>query len=109
MNRLDMLHTQRPPVKETAEDTVADSADLGGPVTISTVIVLRTQNASWAHRVVLLSCVVLIDLAIYVTVARETSGDQWMNPLPEKILTDVTGLLPTALTASFMFNGLESE
>ena len=59
----------------------------------------------------LLSCVVLIDLAIYVTVALEASGDQWMDPLPEKILTDVTGLLPTALAASFMFmfNGLKSE
>jgi len=56
--------------------TPADSVDMGGPATISAVIVLRTQNASWAHRVVLLSCVVLIDLAIYVTVARETSGDQ---------------------------------
>jgi small neutral amino acid transporter SnatA (MarC family) len=89
--------------------TPSDSADMGRPATISTVIVLRTQNASWAHRVVLLSCVVLIDLAIYVTVALETSGDQWMNPLPEKILTDVTELLPTALTASFMFNGLGSE
>jgi small neutral amino acid transporter SnatA (MarC family) len=32
-----------------------------------------------------------------------------MDPLPEKILTDVTGLLPTALAASFVFNGLKSE
>ena len=80
-----------------------------GPATISTVIVLRTQNGSRAHRVVLLSCVVWIDLAIYVTVAREASGDQWMDPLQEKTLPDVTGRLPTALAASFMFNGLRRE
>jgi hypothetical protein len=52
---------------------------------------------------------VLIDLAIYVTVAFETSGNQWMDPLPENIMTDVTGVLPTALAASFMFNGLKRE
>jgi hypothetical protein len=35
----------------------------------------------------MLACVVLIDLASYVTVALRASGTQRMNPLAEKIMT----------------------
>jgi small neutral amino acid transporter SnatA (MarC family) len=40
---------------------------LAGSATISTVILQEAQTASWAHRGVLLACVVLVDLASYIT------------------------------------------
>ena len=42
----------------------------------------------------LLACVVLIDLASYITVALGASGAKWMSPLAEKITTRVMGLFP---------------
>jgi small neutral amino acid transporter SnatA (MarC family) len=52
---------------------------------------------------VLLACVVLVDLASYVTVALGTSGAKWMNLLAEKIMTRMMGLLPAALAVQFLF------
>jgi len=52
----------------------------------------------------------LVDLASYVTVALGTSGAKWMNPLAEKIMTRMMGLLPAALAAQFLFfNGMKGE
>ena len=42
--------------------------------------------ASWAYRVVLLACVVLIDLASYISMALGASDATRMNPPVEKIL-----------------------
>jgi multiple antibiotic resistance protein len=42
---------------------------------------------------VLLACVVLVDLASYITVALGASDAKWMNPLAEKIMTSLMGLL----------------
>jgi multiple antibiotic resistance protein len=56
-----------------------------------------------------LACVVLVDLASYVTVALGTSGAKWMNPLAEKIMTRMMGLLPAALAVQFLFNGMKGE
>lgn len=64
-----------------------------GPATISSVILLETQAASWAHRGVLLACVVLVDLASYITLALGACGATQMNPLAEKIMTSLMGLL----------------
>ena len=57
----------------------------------------------------LLACVVLIDLAIYITVALGASGAKWMSPLAEKITTRLVGLLLAALAAQFLFNGLKGK
>ncbi|TMQ29325.1 MAG: hypothetical protein E6K65_09665 [Nitrospirae bacterium] len=57
-----------------------------------------------------MACVVLVDLASYVTVALRTSGAKWMNPLAEKIMTRMMGLLPAALAVQFLFfNGMKGE
>ena len=57
-----------------------------------------------------MACVVLVDLASYVTVALGTSGAKWMNPLAEKIMTRMIGLLPAALAVQFLFfNGMKGE
>ena len=57
----------------------------------------------------LLACVVLVDLAIYMTLALGASGAKWMSPLAEKITTRLVGLLLAALAAQFLFNGLKGE
>ncbi len=41
----------------------------------------------------LLACVVLIDLASYITVALGFSDVKWMSPLAEKITPRLMGLL----------------
>jgi len=58
---------------------------------------------------VLLACVVLVDLASYVTVALGTSDAKWMHLLAEKIMTRMMGLLPAALAVQFLFNGMKGE
>ncbi|HEU4683076.1 MAG TPA: MarC family protein [Nitrospira sp.] len=115
---LDMLRAQRSPVQETAEETAAGSTMddiavtplavpmLAGPAAISTVIMLDGQAPSWAHRGILLACVVLVGLASYVTLALGASGAKWMSPLVEKIITRLMGLLLAALAVQFLFNGL---
>jgi hypothetical protein len=45
-----------------------------GSATISTVMFLETQTASWAHLGMLLACVVLVDLASYIHMVLEASG-----------------------------------
>jgi multiple antibiotic resistance protein len=118
---LDMLRAQRSPVQETAEETAAGATKddiaitplavpmLAGPAAISTVILLEAQAASWAHRGVLLACVVLVGLASYITLALGASGAKWMSPLAEKIITRLMGLLLAALAVQFLFNGLKGE
>lgn len=118
---LDMLRAQRSPVQETAEETAAGATKddiaitplaipmLAGPAAISTVILLEAQAASWAHRGVLLACVVLVGLASYITLALGASGAKWMSPLAEKIITRLMGLLLAALAVQFFFNGLKGE
>jgi len=118
---LDMLRAQRSPVQETAEETAEGATKddiaitplavpmLAGPAAISTVILLEAQAVSWAQRVVLLSCVVLVGLASYVTLALGASGAKWISPLAEKIITRLMGLLLAALAVQFLFNGLKGE
>jgi len=57
----------------------------------------------------LLACVVLIDLASYITVALGASGAKWMSPLAERIMNSLMGLLPAALAVQFLFNRLKGE
>ena len=57
----------------------------------------------------LLACVVLVDLAIYITLALGASGAKWMSPLAEKIITRLMGLLLATLAVQFLFNGLKGE
>ena len=118
---LDMLRAQRSPVQETAAETAEAAMKediaitplavpmLAGPAAISTVILLDAQAASWAYRVVLLSCVALVGLASYAILALGASGAKWMTPLAEKIITRLMGLLLAALAIQFLFNGLKGE
>jgi hypothetical protein len=67
------------------------------PATIFNVILTEMSIASWAHRVallaVLLTCVVLVDLASYTHLALGASGAKWMSLRAEKMMTSLVELL----------------
>jgi len=115
---LDMLRAQRSSVQETAEETAAGTNKddiaitplavpmLAGPAAISTVVLLEAQAKSLAERVALLGCLVLIGLASYSILAIAARGAKWLNPIAERIISRLMGLLLSALAVQFMFNGL---
>ncbi len=116
---LDMLRAQRSSVQETAEETAAGTNKddiaitplavpmLAGPAAISTVVLLEAQAKSLAERVALLGCLVLIGLASYSILAIAARGAKWLNPIAERIISRLMGLLLSALAVQFMFNGLK--
>lgn len=118
---LDMLRAQRSAVQETAEETAAGSSKediaitplavpmLAGPAAISTVILLEAQATTWAHRGMLLACLVLVGLASYIIFALGATGAKWLSPIADKIITRLMGLLLAALAVQFIFNGLKGE
>ena len=118
---LDMLRAQRSAVQETAEETAAGSSKediaitplavpmLAGPAAISTVILLEAQAATWAHRGMLLACLVLVGLASYIIFALGATGAKWLSPIADRIITRLMGLLLAALAVQFLFNGLKGE
>ncbi len=118
---LDMLRAQRSAVQETAEETAAGSSKediaitplavpmLAGPAAISTVILLEAQAATWAHRGMLLACLVLVGLASYIIFALGATGAKWLSPIADRIITRLMGLLLAALAVQFLFNGLKGD
>jgi multiple antibiotic resistance protein len=118
---LDMLRAQRSAVQETAEETAAGSRKediaitplavpmLAGPAAISTVILLEAQATTWAHRGILLACLVLVGLASYTIFALGATGAKWLSPIADRIITRLMGLLLAALAVQFIFNGLKGE
>jgi multiple antibiotic resistance protein len=118
---LDMLRAQRSAVQETAEETAAGTSKddiaitplaipmLAGPAAISTVILLDAQAKTWMERAVLLACLAAVGLASYITLALGATGAKWLNPIAEKIITRLMGLLLAALAIQFLFNGLKGE
>jgi multiple antibiotic resistance protein len=118
---LDMLRAQRSTVQETAAETAAGTNKddiaiaplavpmLAGPAAISTVILLETQATTLALHAVLLGCLVLIGLASYIILAIGARGAKWLNPIAEKLISRLMGLLLAALAVQFMVNGLTGD
>ena len=118
---LDMLRAQRSAVQETAEETAAGSRKediaitplavpmLAGPAAISTVILLEAQAETWAHRGMLLACLILVGLASYIIFVLGATGAKWLSPIADRIITRLMGLLLAALAVQFLFNGLKGE
>ena len=108
-------------VQETAEETAAGTSKddiaitplavpmLAGPAAISTVILLEAQARSLMHRGILLACLVLVGLASYIILAVGATGAKWLNPIAEKIISRLMGLLLAALAIQFMLNAITSE
>jgi len=118
---LDMLRAQRSTVQETAAETAAGTSKddiaitplaipmLAGPAAISTVILLETQATTWILQAVLLGCLVLIGLASYIILAIGARSAKWLNPIAEKIIARLMGLLLAALAVQFMVNALTGD
>jgi multiple antibiotic resistance protein len=118
---LDMLRAQRSTVQETAAETAAGTSKddiaiaplavpmLAGPAAISTVILLETQATTLALRAVLLGCLVLIGLASYIILSIGARSAKWLNPIAEKIISRLMGLLLAALAVQFMVNALTGD
>ena len=116
---LDMLRAQRSTVQETAAETAAGTSKddiaitpiaipmLAGPAAISTVILLETRATSLMLHAVLLGCLVLVGLASYSILGR--CGAKWLNPIAEKIISRLMGLLLAALAVQFMVNALTGD
>ncbi|GMV49159.1 NAAT family transporter [Nitrospirales bacterium NOB] len=118
---LDMLRAQRSTVQATPAETEAGTGKddiaiaplavpmLAGPAAISTVILLETQARTLALRAVLLGCLVLVGIASYSILAIGARGAKWLNPIADKIISRLMGLLLAALAVQFMMNGLTGE
>jgi multiple antibiotic resistance protein len=118
---LDMLRAQRSTVQETAAETAAGQTKndiaitplavpmLAGPAAISTVILLEAQARTLMQRGVLLACLVLVGLASYIILAIGATGARWLNPIAEKLISRLMGLLLAALAIQFMLNAFQSE
>ncbi len=116
-----MLRAQRSTVQETAAETAAGTNKddiavtplaipmLAGPAAISTVILLETQATTWMLQAVLLGCLVLIGLASYSILAIGARSAKWLNPIAEKIISRLMGLLLAALAVQFMVNALTGD
>jgi multiple antibiotic resistance protein len=118
---LDMLRAQRSTVQETAAETAAGQTKddiaitplavpmLAGPAAISTVILLEAQARTLLERGVLLGCLVLVGLASYIILAVGATGAKWLNPIAEKLISRLMGLLLAALAVQFILNAFTSD
>jgi multiple antibiotic resistance protein len=118
---LDMLRAQRSTVQETAAETAAGQTKddiaitplavpmLAGPAAISTVILLEAQARTLLQRGVLLACLVLVGLASYIILAVGATGAKWLNPIAEKLISRLMGLLLAALAVQFILNAFKSD
>ena len=109
--------TEERPAAETAAGTSKDDIAitplaipmLAGPAAISTVILLETHATTIMLRAVLLGCLVLVGLASYSILAIGARGAKWLNPIAEKIISRLMGLLLAALAVQFMVNALTGD
>ena len=115
---LDMLQAKRSPTKETPGDAAEamGKEDVGivplgipmlaGPGSISSVMVLMSQNSDWPHALVIFSAIAVISAVSYVVLA----GADWVGGhLGEsgiRILTRMMGLLLLAIAVQFILNGI---
>jgi multiple antibiotic resistance protein len=115
---LDMLRARRSPTKETPGDaeegTEKEDAGitplgvpmLAGPGAMSSVSVLITQNADWAHKGIVLAAVATASLVSFLVLAAADRVSSYLHETGIRILTRLMGLLLTAIAVQFVLNGL---
>jgi multiple antibiotic resistance protein len=115
---LDMLRARRSATKETPGETEegAEKEDAGitplgvpmlaGPGAISSVTVLMTQNADWAHRGIVLAAVATASLVSFLVLAAADRVGSYLHETGIRILTRLMGLLLTAIAVQFVLDGL---
>jgi multiple antibiotic resistance protein len=115
---LDMVQARRSQTKETASDTqqAMEKEDVGiiplgvpmlaGPGSISTVMALMAQSASWQHSVVIIVVVALTSIVSYWILAAADRVGRRMGDTGIRILTRFMGLLLMAIAVQFILSGL---
>jgi multiple antibiotic resistance protein len=115
---LDMLRARRSATKETPGETEegAEKEDAGitplgvpmlaGPGAMSSVTVLMTQNADWAHRGIVLGAVATASLASFLVLAAADRVGSYLHETGIRILTRLMGLLLSAIAVQFVLDGL---
>jgi multiple antibiotic resistance protein len=115
---LDMLQAKRSPTKETPGDTEegAEKEDVGiiplgipmlaGPGSISSVMVLMSQNRDWPHEVVVICAIAVVAGASFLILAAADRVSSYLRETGIRILTRMMGLLLLAIAVQFVLNGL---
>jgi multiple antibiotic resistance protein len=116
---LDMLKAKRSPTKETPGETEegAEKEDVGiiplgipmlaGPGSISSVMVLMSQNQDWPHAVVVIGAIAVASAVSYGVLAAADWVSSHLHETGIRILTRMMGLLLTAIAVQFVLNGLK--
>jgi multiple antibiotic resistance protein len=115
---LDMVQARRSQTKETPSETeqAMEKDDVGivplgvpmlaGPGSISTVMALMAQSASWLHSVLIIVVVALTAIISYWTLAAADRVGRRMGNTGIHILTRFMGLLLMAIAVQFILSGL---
>jgi multiple antibiotic resistance protein len=115
---LDMVQARRSQTKETAPETqqAMEKEDVGiiplgvpmlaGPGSISTVMALMAQSATWQHSVSIIVTVALTAFLSYWILAAADRVGRRMGDTGIRILTRFMGLLLMAIAVQFILSGL---
>jgi multiple antibiotic resistance protein len=115
---LDMLKAKRSPTKETPDETEegAEKEDVGiiplgipmlaGPGSISSVMVLMSQNTDWPHAIVVVGAIGAVAAVSFLVLAAADKVSSYLHETGIRILTRMMGLLLTAIAVQFVLNGL---
>jgi multiple antibiotic resistance protein len=116
---LDMIKARRSPTKETPDETEegAEKEDVGiiplgipmlaGPGSISSVMVLMSQNADWQHALIILVAIGVTAAVSFLVLAAADRVSSYLHETGIRILTRMMGLLLTAIAVQFVLNGLK--
>ncbi len=116
---LDMLQAKRSPTKETPGEAVEGSEKddvgiiplgipmLAGPGSISSVMVLMSQNTDWPHAAIIVAAIGATAATAFVILAAADRVSSYLHETGIRILTRMMGLLLTAIAVQFVLNGLK--
>lgn len=116
---LDMLNAKRSPTKETHDEAVegAEKEDVGiiplgipmlaGPGSISSVMVLMSQNQDVPHALVVVGAIGATAAVAFLILAAADRVSSYLHETGIRILTRMMGLLLTAIAVQFVLNGLK--
>jgi multiple antibiotic resistance protein len=116
---LDMLRAKRSPTKETPGEAEegAEKEDVGviplgipmlaGPGSISSVMVLMSQNTDWPHASIVIAAIAVVAAISFLVLAAADRVSSYLHETGIRILTRLMGLLLTAIAVQFVLNGLK--
>lgn len=115
---LEMLRARRSATKETPDETEEGSGKedvgiiplgipmLAGPGSISSVMVLMSQNGDWPHAVIIVCAIVVVAALSFLILAAADWVSSHFHETGIRILSRMMGLLLTAIAVQFVLNGL---